>query len=116
MQRVSHATVEVAGEVVGKIGRGLLVLVGFCPGDEEAALDWMAGKLAGLRLFEDEAERMNLSVEEIGGEILLVPQFTLYGDCRKGRRPSFTAAMPPDQASLLFDRFCNLVADRKSVV
>ena len=108
MQRVTHAQVEVEGQIVGHIGPGLLVLVGFCDGDDTPALEWMAKKLAGLRLFEDADEKMNLSVKDIGGQVLLVPQFTLYGDCRKGRRPSFTGAMAPDQATLLFDQFCAL--------
>jgi len=108
VQRVSEAAVEVDGEVVGQIGQGLLVLTGFCGGDDQAALEWMSQKLLGLRLFEDDQEKMNLSVQDVAGELLLVPQFTLYGDCRKGRRPSFTGAMQPDQASMLFDRFCEL--------
>lgn len=111
VQRVTHASVEVGGTITGQIGPGLLVLVGFCEGDDAAALDWMARKLASLRLFEDADEKMNLSVADIGGQILLVPQFTLYGDCRKGRRPSFTDALAPAQATLLFDRFCRLFAD-----
>lgn len=111
VQRVTHASVEVDGNTTGQIGPGLLVLVGFCEGDDAAALDWMARKIAGLRLFEDADEKMNLSVEEIGGQVLLVPQFTLYGECRKGRRPSFTAALGPAQATLLFDQFCRLFAD-----
>lgn len=108
VQRVTQAAVEVDGQVVGNIGPGLMVLVGFCPGDGEAELEWMARKLVGLRLFEDAAGKMNLSVEEVGGEVLLVPQFTLYGDCRKGRRPGFSEALAPDQATLLFDQFCAL--------
>lgn len=108
VQRVLRASVEVGGETVGEIGTGLLVLVAFCHGDTIDNLDWMCRKLAGLRLFEDDEERMNLSVEQIGGQLLLVPQFTLYGDCRKGRRPSFTEALPPEQANELFDRFCTL--------
>ena len=110
VQRVTHASVEVEGEITGQIGRGLLVLVGFCEGDDAAALGWMARKIAGLRLFEDAGEKMNLSVEDIGGQVLLVPQFTLYGDCRKGRRPSFTGALAPALATRLFDDFCRLLA------
>jgi D-aminoacyl-tRNA deacylase len=108
VQRVSHAQVEVEGQIVGRIGPGLLVLVGFCDGDSPAAIEWMAKKLAGLRLFEDGDEKMNLSVQDIEGQVLLVPQFTLYGDCRKGRRPSFTGALAPEQATRLFDQFCSL--------
>lgn len=109
VQRVTQASVTVDGAVVGQIGPGLLALVGFRPGDGEAELDWMATKLVGLRLFEDTAGKMNLSVAEIGGELLLVPQFTLYGDCRKGRRPGFSEALAPEQATVLFDRFCDRV-------
>lgn len=108
VQRVTQAAVEVEGDTVGQIGQGLLVLVGFCDGDDQIGLQWMAQKLLGLRLFEDDQEKMNLSLEDVSGELLLVPQFTLYGDCRKGRRPSFTGAMAPDQASALFERFCDL--------
>lgn len=110
MQRVAHASVEVEGKITGQIGPGLLVLVGFCEGDDAAALDWMARKLATLRLFEDADGKMNLSVAEIGGQVLLVPQFTLYGDCRKGRRPSFTGALAPAPATRLFDDFGRLFA------
>jgi len=109
VQRVTQGSVEVDGEVVGQIGPGLLVLVGFRPGDGDGDLDWMARKLVGLRLFEDADGKMNLSVEETGGALLLVPQFTLYGDCRKGRRPGFSDALAPDEATVLFDRFCGLV-------
>lgn len=112
VQRVACAEVEVEGQVVGQIEQGLLVLVGFCHGDTSGDLDWMARKLPGLRVFEDGAEKMNLSLEDIGGPMLLVPQFTLYGDCRKGRRPSFTEALPPDEATVMFDSFCNLLAER----
>jgi len=102
VQRVAQAAVEVAGKEVARIGKGLLVLVGFRPGDSEADLQWMARKLLGLRIFEDAAGKMNVSVQEIGGEILLVPQFTLYADCRKGRRPGFSEALAPDQAERTF--------------
>lgn len=110
VQRVTRAAVTVEGKVVGQIGPGLMVLVGFCPGDGDAELDWMARKLSGLRLFEDADGKMNLSVEEVDGEVLLVPQFTLYGDCRKGRRPGFSGALAPDHATILFDRFCDKFA------
>ena len=108
VQRVAHAAVEVEGRIVGQIRHGLLVLVGFRAGDDYAALEWMAGKIAGLRLFEGADEKMNLSVQEVGGEVLLVPQFTLYGDCRKGRRPGFSEALAPAQATRLFDQFAGL--------
>lgn len=112
VQRVAQAAVEVAGKEVARIGKGLLVLVGFRPGDSEADLQWMARKLLGLRIFEDAAGKMNVSVQEIGGEILLVPQFTLYADCRKGRRPGFNEALAPDQAEGLFQQFCEICTER----
>ncbi len=105
VQRVSDASVRVDGEAVGSIGRGLLALVGFGPEDGEEELDWMAAKLAGLRVFPDEDGRMDRSVADVGGALLLVPQFTLYGDVSRGRRPSFTGAADPDVAERLFERF-----------
>ena len=112
IQRVSHARVLIRGEVVGQIGRGLLALVSFGHDDTDEDLQFMVNKIAGLRMFEDEQGRMNLSVEDIGGGILVVPNFTIHGDCRKGRRPSFTAAAPPEQAEELFDQFVRMMADR----
>lgn len=106
MQRVAEASVEVDGQIVGQIGPGLLALVGFRSGDTEADLAWMTSKLLGLRIFPDDADKMNLALTDHGGALLLVPQFTLYGDCRKGRRPSFDGALAPEQATVLFDRFC----------
>lgn len=108
VQRVREARVEVEGETVGEIGRGFLVLLGVAKGDTPREAEWMAQKLAGLRLFEDAAGKMNLGLEEVGGGILLVSQFTLLGDCRKGRRPSFTEAAPPEEA----DRLYQLVAGK----
>ena len=105
LQRVSEASVTVGERVVGSIGRGLLVLVGFTAGDGEAELDWVARKVHGLRVFGDDQGKMNRSVDEIGGGILVVSQFTLYGDTRKGRRPSFVAASDPKEAETLYDRF-----------
>ncbi len=105
LQRVSKASVTVDGAVVGEIGAGLLLLVGIGQEDEEKDLAWMADKVAGLRIFEDGDGKMNLSVEDVGGAVLSVSQFTLYGDCRKGRRPNFMAAARPEQASDLYDRF-----------
>ena len=111
IQRVSHARVLIRGEVVGQIGRGLLALVSFGHDDTDEDLQFMVNKIAGLRMFEDEQGRMNLSVEDIGGGILVVPNFTIHGDCRKGRRPSFTAAAPPEQAEELFEQFVRMMAD-----
>jgi D-aminoacyl-tRNA deacylase len=111
VQRVSEAQVLVDGETVGSIDQGLLALAGFADGDDAVQLQWMADKLSGLRIFEDEQGRMNLSVRDIGGSVLLVPNFTLYADCRKGRRPSFCRAADPATATALFDRFCDLMQD-----
>jgi D-tyrosyl-tRNA(Tyr) deacylase len=97
--------VEVDGEVAGSIGRGLLVLLGVGQGDTEKQAQWLAEKIGGLRIFEDDAGKMNLSVQDIGGSVLVVSQFTLFGDCRKGRRPSFTEAAPPDLAERLYQEF-----------
>jgi D-tyrosyl-tRNA(Tyr) deacylase len=105
VQRVSRARVSVAGEVLGEVGVGLLVLLGAGEGDGEADADYLADKVVGLRIFEDEAGRMNRAVGEAGGGLLVVSQFTLYGDCRRGRRPSFTAALEPRAAAALCDRF-----------
>ena len=112
LQRVSRAEVRVAGSVTGKIGAGFLVLAGFAPADTEATLDWMAEKILGLRLFGDAQGKMNLDLDEAGGALLIVSQFTLYGDARKGRRPSFTAAAPPALALRLYERFIALVKER----
>ena len=112
MQRVSSARVEIDGEVAGSIGRGLLVLLGVGQGDSEKQAHWLADKIAGLRIFEDEAGKMNLSVEEVAGSALVVSQFTLYGDCRKGRRPSFTGAAPPEEADRLYQVFVNRLKER----
>lgn len=105
VQRVSEASVRVEGETVGAIGEGLLVLAGFGPGDGEEELDWMAEKLAGLRIFPDEGGRMDRSVRDVGGAMLVVSQFTLYGDVSRGRRPSFTGAADPGPAETLYERF-----------
>lgn len=105
VQRVSWARVSVEGQEVARIGPGLLVLLGVGRGDGPAAARYLAEKVAMLRVFEDEAGKMNRSLHEVGGEVLAVSQFTLYGDCRKGRRPSFTEAAPPTQARPLFELF-----------
>ncbi|MCB9528787.1 MAG: D-tyrosyl-tRNA(Tyr) deacylase [Myxococcales bacterium] len=105
VQRVSRASVTVDGQVVGRIGPGLLVLVGAAEGDTTADADALAAKVAGLRIFGDAEGKMNLDVAQIGGAVLAVSQFTLLGDCRKGRRPSFQAAAHPEKAAPLFDRY-----------
>ncbi len=110
MQRVARASVTVDGRVRGEIGRGLLVLLGATHGDGEREAAWLAGRLAGLRVFPDDEGRMNRDVRESGGAALVVPQFTLYGDARRGRRPDFTAAARPEEAEPLFERFCAALA------
>lgn len=105
LQRVSRASVSVAGEVTGAIQRGFLILVGFTPGDTADAVTWMAEKIAGLRLFTDVDGKMNLPLADVGGAVLVVSQFTLYGDARKGRRPSFVDAAPPEVAVPLYEAF-----------
>jgi len=102
-QRVKEAWVRVDGEEVGRIGRGLLVLVGVGKEDSSEDVDYLARKLPHLRIFEDEEGRFNLSLLEVGGEVLVVSQFTLFGDCRKGRRPSFTEAAEPERAKPLYE-------------
>ncbi|MFH1010945.1 MAG: D-aminoacyl-tRNA deacylase [bacterium] len=105
VQRVLSAQVRVKGEVVGKIGKGLLILLGVAPTDTEAEVAWMAEKCAGLRIFEDDEGKMNRSLEEVGGAALVISQFTLFGDCRKGKRPSFVGAAPPELAEALYEKF-----------
>ncbi len=105
LQRVREASVDVGGKTVGRIGRGHLLLVGFTAGDGENEVHWMAEKVVGLRVFNDAEGKMNLSLEDVGGDLLVVSQFTLYGDARKGRRPSFVHAAHPDVAVPLYERF-----------
>jgi D-tyrosyl-tRNA(Tyr) deacylase len=107
VQRVSRAAVVIDGESVGTIERGLLVLLGVAATDTPAEVQWMADKIAGLRIFNDEAGKMNLSLADVGGAVLVVSQFTLFGDCRKGRRPSFLGAAPPEIAVPLYEAFVN---------
>jgi D-tyrosyl-tRNA(Tyr) deacylase len=110
VQRVSEASVVVDGQTVGQIGRGFLILLGISHEDGEAEARWLARKIAGLRVFEDDAGKMNLALQDVGGGILVVSQFTLYGDVRKGRRPSFVNAARPEHAQPLYQRFCELIA------
>jgi len=109
LQRVRRARVVVGDEVVGAIERGLLVLLGVAPDDTPEAASKLADKIAGLRIFADAEDKMNLSVADVDGAVLVVSQFTLYGDCRKGRRPSFIDAAPPELAIPLYDAFINAV-------
>lgn len=111
LQRVSHARVTVAGKVTGQIQRGFVILVGVTHGDGEAQAAWMARKIAGLRVFEDDAGKFNRALRDVGGSALVVSQFTLYADTRRGRRPSFTDAAPPEVAEPLIERFCALLRE-----
>lgn len=112
VQRVSQASVTVDQQIVGQIGAGLMVLVGVGPEDSEAEVRWMADKLIGLRIFEDADGKMNLSLLDTGGSLLLVSQFTLYGDCKKGKRPSFIGAAPPELAEKLYDELAEAIKGR----
>ena len=116
VQRVSSASVAVGGETVGAIRHGLLLLVGVTHDDTEADAKWLADKIAGLRIFEDEAGKMNRSVLDVGGGILSVSQFTLYGDCRKGRRPNFMEAARPELAEPLYETLNRLLREQGLVV
>ena len=112
LQRVSRAEVRVGDRVSGRIGRGFLLLVGLTHTDDEAALTWMADKVIGLRLFGDADDKMNLALADVGGALLVVSQFTLYGDAVKGRRPSFIDAARPETAIPLYERFVALLRER----
>ena len=107
IQRVKEAEVKVDGKVVGKIGKGFLVLLGVKVGDTKKEADYLIKKVCGLRVFEDENEKMNLALKDVGGELLVVSQFTLYGDCSEGFRPSFTEAARPEIAEPLYEYFCD---------
>jgi D-tyrosyl-tRNA(Tyr) deacylase len=110
VQRVTQANVSVDGQVVGAIDQGFLIFLGITHADGEDEARYLARKIAGLRLFEDEAGKMNLALAEVAGAALVISQFTLYGDARKGRRPSFTDAAAPGDAGVLYQRFCTLLA------
>lgn len=116
LQRVTRATVTVDGRETGAIGRGYVLLVGFRTGDTAEAAAWMADKVAALRLFPDAEGRMNVPIADVGGAVLVVSQFTLYGDARKGRRPSFVDAAPPDEAESLYADFLGALRARGLVV
>src|SRR5947207_1936473 len=105
VQRVSRARVLIADQVAGAIERGLVILLGIAPGDTPAQASWLADKVIGLRIFGDADGKMNLGLQDVGGAVLIVSQFTLYGDCRKGRRPSFIGAAPPEIAVPLYEAF-----------
>ena len=112
IQRVTHASVTIEDDRVAEISNGLLVLLGIGPNDNEEIAAAMTKKIAALRIFQDEADKMNLSVRDIGGSAIVVSQFTLYADCRKGNRPSFVGAAAPDLASPLVDRFVELLTEQ----
>jgi len=109
VQRVSKAQVNIEGDISGKIGEGLVVFLGICSQDSETDINWLADKIVHLRIFNDKNSKMNLSLTDIGGEMLIISQFTLYGDCRKGRRPGFSTAAPPDLAKPLYEHFIEKV-------
>jgi D-aminoacyl-tRNA deacylase len=105
IQRVASASVAVEGEIVGQIGQGIMILLGVEKGDAEPQADWLVEKICGLRMFSDDAGKMNLSVQDIGGALLVVSQFTLAGNCAKGKRPSFDTAAPADEGKRLYEYF-----------
>ena len=109
VQRVSQSNVKVSGEVIGKINEGLMVLVSFVDEDNDTDLDWMTKKIINLRIFNDDEGKMNRSVQDIGGDILLISQFTLHGSTKKGNRPSFIKAAKPDFANVMYERFINIL-------
>ena len=109
LQRVSHAQIVVVGAPIARISNGILALIGISREDTPEDLQWMARKIVELRIFDDREGKLNLCLQEVDGELLLVSQFTLYGDCRKGRRPSFSNAAPPEKAQALYDQFVSMV-------
>ena len=112
LTKVKHASVTIDGELKGKIGRGFLILLGVAPDDTEEKCRKMADKLCSLRIFDDENDKINLSLDDVGGELLIVSQFTLYGNCRKGRRPEFLAAARPEVAIPLYEKFVALCREK----
>ena len=111
LTRVKYASVTIDGQTVGKIGTGFLILLGVGPADTEKECRLLAEKALGLRIFEDENGKMNLGLEQVGGQVLVVSQFTLYGNCRKGRRPSFAEAAPPELGEAMYERFLELCGE-----
>ena len=116
IQRVSRAQVRVEGEIVGEIGKGILLLLGVGKGDTKVQADSLLEKLVNLRIFEDDGGKMNLSLLDVGGELMVISQFTLYADCRKGRRPSFTDAGSPEEAKALYEYFISQARSRGLIV
>ena len=112
VQRVLSANVEIGGEIVGKIGKGLLILLGVKSDDTQKDVNFLAEKCCGLRIFENENGKMNLSVSDVDGELLVVSNFTVYGDCHHGKRPSFVEAAPPEKANCLYEQFVSLCKQR----
>ena len=115
VQRVKNAKVEVENKVVGKIGTGYMVLIGIGPEDTEKKADYLAKKLINLRIFEDEKGKMNLNIKQVGGELLIISQFTLYADCSHGNRPSFIGAAKPEKANELYEYFCKKCSEEVHV-
>jgi len=115
VQRVKNANVKVEEKIVGKIEKGYMVLVGINENDTEKEADYLSKKLINLRIFEDENKKMNLSIQDVKGELLLISQFTLYGDCSNGNRPSFTTAARPEKAEPLYDYFCKKCSEKLKV-
>ena len=111
LTRVSSASVTIDNQVVGRIGKGFLILLGIGPEDTEAQCRYLAEKALSLRIFEDDQGKMNLGLDQVGGQVLVVSQFTLYGNCRKGRRPSFTEAAPPQLGNELYEKFLSICAE-----
>ena len=111
LTKVKHASVTIDGEVKGKIGKGFLILLGVAPDDTEEKCRKMADKLCALRIFDDENDKINLSLDDVGGELLIISQFTLYGNCRKGRRPSFVGAAGPDLGAQMYELFLRTCAE-----
>ena len=107
IQRVKHASVSVEGNITGEIKKGILVLAGICDEDIDEDIKWMADKIIGLRIFCDENDKMNLSLEDVNGGLLVISQFTVFGNCKKGRRPNFTAAGKPDFAKIMYEKFAD---------